>query len=72
MAIAKAGGGILSSVRAVRAMPLEKLTELTIDRLWGFLANGTTSVECKTGYGLSLADEERVCVPLLRQRKRCR
>lgn len=59
MAIAKAGGGILSSVRAVRAMPLEKLTELTIDRLWGFLANGTTSVECKTGYGLSLADEEK-------------
>lgn len=59
MAIAKQGGGILSSMRAVRAMSLSELTELTIERLWGFPEHGTTTVECKTGYGLSLADEEK-------------
>ena len=59
MAIAKQGGGILSSMRAVRAMSLAELTELTIERLWGFPEHGTTTVECKTGYGLSLADEEK-------------
>ena len=59
MAIAAAGGGILSSVRALRATPLDELTALTVERLWGFATHGTTTVECKTGYGLSLADEER-------------
>lgn len=59
MAIAAAGGGILSSMRAVRAMPLDALTAATTEHLWGFLAHGTTTVEAKTGYGLSLADEEK-------------
>lgn len=59
MAIAAAGGGILSSMRAVRAASLEALTACTVEHLWGFLAHGTTTVECKSGYGLSLADEEK-------------
>lgn len=59
MAIAAAGGGILSSMRAVREMPLAELAERTERHLWGFAANGTTTVECKTGYGLSLADERK-------------
>lgn len=59
MAIAAAGGGILSSMRAVREMPLAELAAATERRLWGFLAHGSTTVECKTGYGLSLADEEK-------------
>lgn len=59
MAIAAAGGGILSSMRAVRETPLEVLAERTERHLWGFAAHGTTTVECKTGYGLSLADEEK-------------
>ena len=64
MAIAAAGGGILSSMRAVRAAPLSELAERTERHLWGFLAHGTTSVECKTGYGLSLADEEKSLLAL--------
>jgi imidazolonepropionase len=59
MAIAAAGGGILNSMRALRAMPLEELAARTERHLWGFLQHGTTTVECKTGYGLSLADEEK-------------
>ena len=45
-------------MRAVRAASLEDLAARTTEHLWGFLANGTTTVEAKTGYGLSLADEE--------------
>lgn len=64
MAIAAAGGGILSSMRAVREMSIEELAERTQRHLWGFLAHGTTTAECKTGYGLSLADEEKSLLAL--------
>jgi imidazolonepropionase len=59
MAIAREGGGILSSVRAVRAASEQELTAVATEHLWGFLAHGTTTVEAKSGYGLSLADEEK-------------
>lgn len=59
MAIAAAGGGILSSMRAVRSTTVEELADRTVRHLWGFAASGTTSVECKTGYGLSLVDERK-------------
>ncbi len=59
MAIAQQGGGILSSMRAVRAASLDDLTAQTREHLWGFLQNGTTTVEAKTGYGLSFADEAK-------------
>lgn len=59
MAIAQQGGGILSSMRAVRETSLDDLTERTTEHLWGFLQHGTTTVEAKTGYGLSLHDEEK-------------
>jgi len=64
MAIAAAGGGILSSMRAVREVSLDELAERTLRHLWGFAAHGTTTVECKTGYGLSLADEEKSLLAL--------
>ncbi len=64
MAIAQAGGGILSSMRALREMPLAQLTECTERHLWGFAAHGTTTVECKTGYGLSLVDERKSLLAL--------
>lgn len=57
--IAAAGGGILSTVRGVRAASDELLRarlELHLER---FLALGTTTVEAKTGYGLCLHDELR-------------
>jgi imidazolonepropionase len=58
--IAQAGGGILATVRAVRAASAEELLALLLARLDRFLALGTTTVEAKTGYGLSLADERKL------------
>jgi imidazolonepropionase len=55
--IAAAGGGILSSVRDVRERSGAELTDLTARRLARLLANGTTTVEVKSGYGLSLEAE---------------
>nr|WP_298144241.1 imidazolonepropionase [uncultured Pseudomonas sp.] len=55
--IAKAGGGILSSVRATRAASEEQLLAQSLPRLQALLADGVTTVEIKSGYGLSVADE---------------
>jgi len=55
--ITAAGGGIFSSVRALRAAPRERLAALLSARLDRFLQCGTTSIEAKSGYGLSLATE---------------
>lgn len=55
--IAKAGGGILSTVKATRAATEDEL----YDKASGFLKEiakmGVTTIECKSGYGLSLEDE---------------
>jgi len=56
-AIAAAGGGILSSVRDVRERSAAELIDLTGRRLSRLVANGTTTVEVKSGYGLSLEAE---------------
>lgn len=50
--IAAAGGGILSTVRATRAASLEQLVESAADRLDSLKADGVTTVEIKSGYGL--------------------
>jgi imidazolonepropionase len=55
--IAAQGGGILSSVRDVRGRSRDELETLTRDRLERLLAGGTTTVEVKSGYGLSLDAE---------------
>lgn len=57
MAIAAAGGGILSTVRDVRERSLANLTDLTRRRLTHLLALGTTTVEMKSGYGLTVEAE---------------
>jgi imidazolonepropionase len=57
MAIAAAGGGIHASVRKLRALAQEELNALTIARMARFLELGTTTIEAKSGYGLSTADE---------------
>jgi len=57
--ISKAGGGILSTVRGVRAASAEDLTEQLRARLDRFLAVGTTTIEAKSGYGLTPADERK-------------
>ncbi|BBM64529.1 imidazolonepropionase [Vibrio alfacsensis] len=55
--IAQKGGGILSTVHATRKATQEQLIELALPRLDGLLASGVTSVEVKSGYGLTLHDE---------------
>ena len=51
------GGGINATVRATRAATKEGLVALTRRRLDSFLIHGTTTLEIKSGYGLTLADE---------------
>ena len=55
--IAAEGGGILSTVRGVRDASEDVLEEKVVRRLNQFLALGTTTVEAKSGYGLSVEDE---------------
>ena len=51
------GGGITSTVKATRAAGLEELEALTARRLDSFLLQGTTTLEVKSGYGLTTDDE---------------
>lgn len=55
--IAAAGGGIRASVRDLRERGEDDLIALGVPRLQGLLRRGTTTVEIKSGYGLTLADE---------------
>src|SRR5215472_9073313 len=55
--IARNGGGILSTVRATRSASEEELEQLALPRLHALIAEGVTTVEIKSGYGLTLADE---------------
>jgi imidazolonepropionase len=55
--IARRGGGILASVRGVRAASREELLARLLTRFDRFLELGTTTIEAKSGYGLSLEDE---------------
>jgi imidazolonepropionase len=53
------GGGILRTVTATRAGSDAELRDAITDRLQASLAGGTTTIECKSGYGLSTAEELR-------------
>ena len=54
-----AAGGILRTVAATRAASDEELRELAVARFEAALAGGTTTLEAKSGYGLSTAEELR-------------
>ena len=56
-AIANSGGGIVSTVKAVRETSEHELTDLTEKRLRNFVRYGTTTLEAKSGYGLDLENE---------------
>lgn len=58
--IAKAGGGILSTVRATRTASEKELLAASARRLGAFLAEGVTTIEVKSGYGLDLASEAKM------------
>ena len=60
MDIARAGGGINSTVRATRAATTDALLADTLERLDTFLLHGTTTLEAKSGYGLDLETEIRM------------
>jgi imidazolonepropionase len=58
--IARAGGGILSTMRAVREASEQQLFDQSVPRLQSLLSEGVTTVEIKSGYGLTLADEGKM------------
>ncbi len=58
--IALKGGGIQSTVRATRAATIEQLLEQSLPRVQSLMANGVTTVEIKSGYGLDLATEIKI------------
>jgi imidazolonepropionase len=58
--IAREGGGILATVRATRAASEDELVRQSGPRLRSLLAEGVTTVEIKSGYGLDLATEARM------------
>jgi imidazolonepropionase len=58
--IAHAGGGILSTMRAVRGASEQQLFDESAPRLRALLAEGVTTIEIKSGYGLTLADEGKM------------
>jgi len=55
--ILESGGGIVSTMRATRAASLDELVAQSGKRLREMLRLGTTTAECKTGYGLDLENE---------------
>ena len=55
--IARAGGGILSTVKATREASLEELVEASRPRLRALMRGGVTTVEIKSGYGLDIETE---------------
>ena len=57
--IARAGGGIVSTVRATRAADEQELVRQALPRLDALLAEGVTTLEIKSGYGLETATETR-------------
>lgn len=57
--VARAGGGIVSSVKSLRAASEDALVAQTLPRLDALMAEGVTTVEVKSGYGLDLEHEQK-------------
>lgn len=55
--IARAGGGIVSSVKATNALSVEGLVEAALPRLDTLISEGLTTIEVKSGYGLNIDGE---------------
>jgi len=58
--IAARGGGIRSTVRKTRASTEDQLFDSALPRINRMLAHGTTTIEAKSGYGLTLEDELKI------------
>ncbi|MBZ9847340.1 imidazolonepropionase [Mesorhizobium sp. CA14] len=57
--VARAGGGIVSSVKSLRAASEDELVAETLPRLDALIAEGVTTVEIKSGYGLDAENEKK-------------
>ncbi|MER9946501.1 imidazolonepropionase [Mesorhizobium sp. M0047] len=57
--VARAGGGIVSSVKSLRAASERELVAQSLPRLDALIAEGVTTVEIKSGYGLDLENEKK-------------
>ncbi|MQW88817.1 imidazolonepropionase [Sinorhizobium saheli] len=55
--IARAGGGIVSTVKATNALSVDELVQAALPRLDALLAEGVSTVEIKSGYGLNIEAE---------------
>ena len=55
--IKNAGGGILSSIRSLRKSSFNELYEASLNNIKPFINLGTTTLEAKSGYGLTVEDE---------------
>ncbi|USX26374.1 imidazolonepropionase [Oxalobacteraceae bacterium OTU3CINTB1] len=58
--ISRAGGGIMSTVRATRAASEDELLAQSLPRVRSLLAEGVTTIEIKSGYGLTLESEAKM------------
>lgn len=58
--ISRAGGGIMSTVRATRAASADELLAQSLPRVLALLAEGVTTLEIKSGYGLDLETEAKM------------
>ena len=58
--IARQGGGIMATVRATRALDVDSLVAASLPRVKALLAEGVTTLEIKSGYGLAPDAEERM------------
>jgi imidazolonepropionase len=57
--VARAGGGIVSSVNALRQASEDELVRQSLPRLDALIAEGVTTIEIKSGYGLDLDNEAK-------------
>ena len=58
--VARAGGGIISTVRATRAASVDDLVAATLPRIDAMIAEGVSTIEIKSGYGLDTDTELRM------------
>lgn len=57
--VARTGGGIVASVKALRAASEDELVQQSLPRLDALIAEGVTTIEIKSGYGLDVANEAK-------------
>jgi imidazolonepropionase len=60
--VAQAGGGIVNTVKGTRSATVQDLIDSAAPRIQAMLAEGTTCIEIKSGYGLDLATERNMLV----------